>query len=154
MMKNNNGNIEFAIVVMSLWWMLQRPTSIQVVHPCGSALLCCRWRWWRAVWNVQNQAESSPSPEESPTCYCMRTRCRPPQRRPSPELSPRWNCGCFERREAWLIWCHCQKTGPTVCLGVTATDMHDSAAVEKDLKNPRFYQCLLLYLVFIFCFFN
>lgn len=108
---------------MSLRWMLQHYKSIQFVRPCWSALLGCRWRWWRAVWSVQNQGESSPSPEESPTCCWMRTRRRGLQRQPSPELSLRWNCGCFEKREAGLIWCHCQKIGPKVCLWVIITVM-------------------------------
>lgn len=91
--KEVNVNIKpISVVFRLLKWVCGgccRATNESIIHL--GCLLCCRWRWWRAVWSVQNQGESFPSPEESPTCSWMKTRCSQPEGRPSTELSPTWN---------------------------------------------------------------
>lgn len=83
----------------------------------------------------------------------MRTRRRWPGRQPSPQLPLWWNCGCCEKREAGLIWCHCQKIGPAVCLWVIITVV----VVEKGLKSTAFiciYFCNSFVSIFPFCQYN
>lgn len=154
------GNRPHGVYLVSLV-----PSSGGFTLLCALGCVCCRWRWSRAVCSARSQDASSLSPEESPTCCWMKTRCRKHQ---TPKLSCRRNCGYSERREAGLLLKLVPWENWLYRLVDCSYEFSEASVANggKDLRNNRWkcspqstpppsgYICIYFWNRLGFCFFN